>query len=420
MILARNNPLTNDMLARCPRACYLLLCFICLIWSQAGFADEVVEIPAVSVQGTEAWLVTFGPGEIYWERFGHNAIWLREPAAGLDHTFNFGYFDFEQEDFFLRFIRGRMLYFSVAQPAIREFEFYRQENRSIRVQKLNLTTLQYQRLRDYLLHEIKAENRDYHYDYYLNNCSTRVRDALDIALDGALSLRAELVPASLNFRDHTRRLTQMQFWYYLGLELSLGAPVDRVVNRWQEMFIPMVVADEVAAMPLAANEAGEPLVSIDTMLFTATTATPAVAPAAIWYRYLIMGLLVTGLAWLSGKYMPQTWLTGFCNAWVLVSATIGALLVALWLLTDHEVARANANLLLFNPLIILALLPALRRVGAVVLAGGVVTAYILLLLPQHQYNLDVLALMTPVNLALAAVFIGDRLQPLRSDGDVST
>ncbi len=89
---------------------------------------------------TEAWLVTFGPGELYFERFGHNAIWLREPAAGLDHTFNFGYFDFEQEDFFLRFMRGRMLYFSIAQPANREFAYYRQENRSIRAQKLNLST----------------------------------------------------------------------------------------------------------------------------------------------------------------------------------------------------------------------------------------------------------------------------------------
>ena len=93
---------------------YIIL--VALAWSTAGFATEV---PEISDHGTEAWLVTFGPGEVYWERFGHNAIWLREPAAGIDHTFNFGYFDFGQEDFILRFARGRMLYFSVAQPAAR-------------------------------------------------------------------------------------------------------------------------------------------------------------------------------------------------------------------------------------------------------------------------------------------------------------
>ncbi|MGD2129968.1 MAG: hypothetical protein PVJ17_11735, partial [Lysobacterales bacterium] len=72
----------------------------------------------------EVWLVTYGPGQIYWQRFGHNAIWIRDPELGLDHTFNFGFFDFGQEDFFLRFLQGRMLYFSAAQPAREEFASY--------------------------------------------------------------------------------------------------------------------------------------------------------------------------------------------------------------------------------------------------------------------------------------------------------
>ena len=383
------------------RGIFLSLLFVLLSWSQAGFATESSEIPPVPANGTEAWLATFGPGQIYWERFGHNAIWLREPAVGLDHTFNFGYFNFEQENFFLNFIQGRMLYFSVAQPASREFEFYRQVNRSIRLQKLNLSTPQFQQLRDYLLNEVKLENRNYRYDYYLNNCSTRIRDALDIALDGALSARTKAVPANQNFRDQTRRLTQMQFWYYLGLELGLGSPADRAVSRWDEMFIPMVVADEMAEMSLAAGETGNPLVLLDTMLFTSTAPGPTTTPTSIWYQYLFLGLLVTGLAWLSGKFMPPVWLAGLCYAWVLISATSGLILASLWLFTDHEVASANANLLLFNPLVILALVPVLRRVGAVVMAGGVAVAYILLLFPEYQYNLDVLALLTPINLAVA-------------------
>ncbi len=295
-----------------------------------------------------------------------------------------------------------MLYFSVAQSSSREFDFYRQENRSIRLQKLNLSPPQYQQLRDYLVNEIKPENRNYRYDYYLNNCSTRIRDALDIALDGALSARTEIVPAKLNFRDQTRRLTQMQFWYYLGLELGLGYPVDREVTRWDEMFIPMVVADEMAEMSLAVGAAGTPLVSVDTILFTSTAPEPTTTPTSIWYRYLVLGLLVAGLAWLSGKFMPPVWLAGLSYAWVLITASSGLLLAALWLFTDHEVASANANLLLFNPMVILALVPVLRRFGAAVMAGGVAVAYILLLLPEHQYNLDVLALFTPINLAVAS------------------
>ena len=79
-----------------------------------------LEAPALETDppdGTEIWLVTYGPGEIYWQRFGHNAIWVRDAQLGLDHVFNFGFFDFGQEDFFLRFLQGRMLYFSAARPA---------------------------------------------------------------------------------------------------------------------------------------------------------------------------------------------------------------------------------------------------------------------------------------------------------------
>ncbi len=382
--------------ARC-----LLFLFVFLVWSQTGSASDNSAIPGVPADGREAWLVTFGPGEIYFERFGHNAIWLREPAAGLDHTFNFGYFDFEQENFFLRFMQGRMLYFSVAQPADREFAFYRQQNRSIRAQKLNLTQKQYERLRDYLLNEVQPENRDYRYDYYLNNCSTRIRDALDIALDGALSARTGQFPAELNFRDHTRRLTQMQFWYYLGLETALGFPVDRPVTRWDEMFIPMVVADEIAVMPVPAPGAGRPLVEIDTVFYTSSLPAPGATPSDTWYRYLLLGLFLAGLAWLSGKFMPRVWMDGLSRAWVLISVTMGLILVALWLLTDHEASWSNANLLLLNPLLVLALLPRLQHVAAVMLILGNVVALLLPLLPVHQYNLDVMALTTPLNIGVA-------------------
>jgi hypothetical protein len=393
------------MQALCQRSCCLFLFFLMLAWSQAGRSADVGTMPVISDNSAEAWLVTFGPGELYWERFGHNAIWLREPARGLDHTFNFGFFDFEQEDFFLRFLRGRMLYFSVAQDASREIEFYRQDNRSIRAQKLNLTSVQYRQLRDYLLNEIRPENRNYRYDYYLNNCSTRIRDALDLALDGALSARTDTIPARMNFRDQTRRLTQMQFWYYLGLELGLGYPVDRAVTRWDEMFIPMVVADELAAMSLVQEESGEDLLEVDTMLFTSSIPEPAETPTSVWHRYLLLGLLVAGLAWLSGKFMPAVWLEGLCGAWVLISATNGLILAALWLLTDHEASRMNANLLLCNPLAILVLVPVLRRLGAFIIAGGVVLGFLLAMLPARQYNLDVLALLAPLNLAVAGYYL---------------
>jgi len=140
------------------------------------------------------------------------------------------------------------------------------------------------------------------------------------------------------------------------------------------------------------------------MLFTSSLPLPAPEPSVTWYRYLLLGLLAVGVAWISGRFMPPVWLEGLCYAWLLIGGINGLGLSFFWLFTDHSVASVNVNLLLFNPLFLLALVPVLNRFGAVLLAGGVVVGVVLLLLPQHQSNVDVLALLAPVNLAVATYF----------------
>ena len=216
---------------------YLAILFLALFNASTLFAQDLPE-----ARETQVWLVTYGPGEIYWQRFGHNAIWIRDRERGLDHAFNFGFFDFEQENFFLRFLQGRMLYFSAARPAQDEFTAYINENRSIRAQRLDLSVDQKEHLTRFLLNEIKPENRDYLYDYYRNNCSTRVRDALDMGLGGLLREKFEPLAGAQTWREHTRRLTVDDFWLYLGLEIVLGATIDREIDRWDELFIPSELA----------------------------------------------------------------------------------------------------------------------------------------------------------------------------------
>ena len=164
----------------------------------------------------------------------------------------------------------------------------------------------------------------------------------------------------------------------------------------------MVLADEMATW---SPGAGGRAVIVDEMLFAGTLAEPLSTPSSIWHRYLLLGLLVTALAWLSGKFMPPVWLAGLCQAWVLICVTNGLILAFLWLFTDHEVARLNANLLLFNPLAVLMLVPRLRRAGAVLFAVGTAVCLLLLLLPIHQYNVDAFALLAPLNLAAAGYFM---------------
>jgi hypothetical protein len=363
---------------------------------------------AVGEEGgeTEVWLLTYGPGELYWQRFGHNAIWIRDPGLGLDHAFNFGFFDFGQEDFFLRFLRGRMLYFSAAQPAREEFAGYIDENRGIRAQKLDLEPAQKLWLLEYLLADIRPENRDYLYDYYTNNCATRVRDALDEALGGALRSESAAQQADHTWRDHTRRLTYRDFWLYLGLEIGLGAPVDTTISRWEEMFIPATLADAVARLRISGSSGSRPLVLEDVVLYQSTLDPPPASPSGWWPRYLLVSLLIVLATALILRKAAPAWRRGLAQAWLMLAGAAGLVLVFFWLQTDHSVARMNLNVLVLNPLwLVLALRPAKGRLAFALVGAFSLLALVLPWFPPYQYNLDVLAAFLPLNLAAARALV---------------
>jgi len=387
--------------ARMLRSCLGLLLALC--WLPDGYAAAGKPNGAA-----EVWLVTYGPGEIYWQRFGHNAIWIRDARRGLDHTFNFGFFDFAQENFLLRFLRGRMLYFSAARPATEEFAEYIDDNRSIHVQRLALSDAQTERLTTYLLSEIRPENRDYRYDYYLNNCSTRVRDALDQALGGQLADRSAEQPAAQSWRDHTRRLTAADFWLYLGLEIVLGAAVDKPISRWDEMFIPGRLAEFVATAEVDAVGGRTALVQESASLFESTLREPPPAPRTWWPRYLLASLALIAAGWLASRWAGLL-LPALARAWFLIAGTAGVALLFFWFGTDHAAAGLNLNVLVLNPLWLWLGLrphPGFRAVPLV--AGFAALALMLPFLPPHQYTLDVLAAFLPLNLAAAAVVDGRR------------
>lgn len=368
--------------------------------------------------------MTYGPGELYWQRFGHNGIWIRDAGLGLDHVFNFGFFDFGQEDFFLRFLQGRMLYFSAARPSREEFASYIDENRSIRAQRLDLALEARYLLIEFLLNEIRPENRDYLYDYYENNCSTRVRDALDLALAGALREGTEGEAAEQTRRDHTRRLTADDFWLYLGLETALGAPVDGPINRWQELFIPGELAGALATAHTNLGGLRQPLVVEDVMLFESSLPEPPAAPVARWLRYLLASLALVAFGWALARKAPGA-VRLLSRAWLLATGLAGCALLFFWFGTNHAVASLNLNLLLFSPLWLpLAAWRGGERIcfGAVLaltslaVLMGVAMNESLLGLPPGQYMLDTLAAFAPLNLAAATALVRFRPRPATPPG----
>ena len=365
----------------------------------------------------EVYLVTYGPGRLYWEKFGHNAIWIRDPTRHVDAMFNYGIFDFNQESFLLRFLQGRMLYMLAVQDPQRSFQTYAANNRSIWIQELNLTGAQSAALRDFLLWNSAPENRDYRYDYYLDNCSTRVRDALDRAIDGRIRAQTETTQTNTTFRYHTQRLTTANVPLYTGLLAGLGSPVDRPISVWEEMFIPMLLRDhlrDVTTLDGSGNEV--PLVASQAVYYESTAEPPLGAPPRWLMWYLAVGVALAVLLVAlgrSGGNAARFLVALLAGVWTLLVGFAGLVLAGLWLATDHATSYWNENLFYLTPIAVpLAfLLPlAVHGVGWVLrpaqwLAAAVAVSSLLgwmaQILPRFdQVNGQLIALVLPVNLAV--------------------
>jgi hypothetical protein len=319
--------------------------------------------PAGADAGLTAYALTFGPGDHPFFRFGHNALWLHDPAADTDRVYNFGTFSFDSPRLILDFLGGRLTYWLSVAPLPGVLASYERENRSISAQRLNLTPDETRQLQRRLQDNARPENRAYKYDYFLDNCSTRVRDVVDVVVGGRLRETGHL-PGRMTLRQHALRMAAEPLWLYLALDLILGPTADRPIDRWGEMFLPEELAHGLAATTVAS---GAPLVAGTEALFTAARPPPRASPPRRAPTFLIVGALF-GLLMVSltaGASVLGRVLFGVVLAlWGLVVGFIGCFLGYAWLFTDHVVAHRNQNILLCAPWAI-----ALAGVGIGVAAG---------------------------------------------------
>ena len=298
----------------------------------------------------EVSLITYGPGDTYWERFGHDAIELRDTESGEAVTFNYGVFDFDESGFLLNFARGQMHYLMDAAPSDVDQHYYTDVGRSVTRQRLAFTPAQAADLRDFLLWNLQPEHARYNYDYYVDNCATRVRDALDKALGGVLKTQLQARPAGMTFRQQTARLMSNQAWLMLIMDLGLGPYADQPLNAWQESFLPMVLQREVAKVSITgADGQPAPLMRDEAVLSpNRLDVPPAIAPD-LRLPLGIAGLVFAGALVASRRFAPTLFaLLG--SLYLVLAGLVGIALLVLWTLTTHHSAWANANLLLFNPL----------------------------------------------------------------------
>src|SRR5690606_9242687 len=315
----------------------------------------------------------------------------------------------EEDGFVGNFIRGEMHYRLVALPLREDLRYYADVGRGVSIQWLDLDPGEATSLAAALAENAKPENARYRYDYFLDNCSTRVRDALDAALGGTLRKLMEGRSRGNTYRGDAVRLASPAPWMWLGFDIGLGPAADRPNSLWHDAFVPMRLAD---ALSTAHRDDGRKLVTASEQLLPHRLPPEPPEARRQWWPCLVPGLaLAAGAHSLGTRSRPR--LAAVALAFWTVCGVPGLVMLFLWLGTEHRFAWANRNLLLCSPLCAL-LLPGGWRIArgraagslfpalAWLVAVGAIVALFLNWLPvQPQRNAHWIALLLPIHIVLA-------------------
>lgn len=284
-------------------------------------------------------LLTCAPGEELYSTFGHTAIRVQDPGTGNDLVYNYGTFEFGP-DFYSKFIRGKLLYY-LSVEYYNDFRYlYQLESRSIQEQELNLSCAEKQKLFAALQVNALEANRYYRYDFLFDNCTTRARDIIAANTASVVVYKNILPKDPPSFRDliHSYLDAGHQPWSKLGIDLLLGAKLDRRVTNQQAMFLP-----DYLLKGLDSATTTHPLVARKQTILQMPSPlgeNPVLTPAVVFTALL---LLIIVFSFMSSRWAAAT-VRVFDFLFFFILGLAGLLLLFMWFGTDHTVCQNNYNL----------------------------------------------------------------------------
>ena len=286
---------------------------------------------------------TCAPGNQLYSQFGHTAIGVIDPERNLREVFNYGTFSFNTPHFYIKFCAGKLLY-QLSTESFSEFVYtYERRGRQVVAQRLNLTLAQRQHLYEMLEVNSLPENCDYQYDFFFDNCATRVLDMLYRAFGDSLTYIVTDTVQLPTMRDCIHPYLAGSQWTKAGIDLVLGSITDRRASNRQQSFIPDKLHDYLAECQIDTL----PLVS-DTRLLVESKIKYDQTP---WFLspLLIFSLLLIAVVILTFR-LPATALVIFDRIYFGIIGLLGLLITLLWFATDHGATVGNLNMLWASPL----------------------------------------------------------------------
>ncbi|HOU02130.1 MAG: DUF4105 domain-containing protein [Bacteroidales bacterium] len=204
---------------------------ILLLFSAKLVAQDVTDI--------KVYLITCGPGTETYSIYGHSALRIVVPESGSDIVYNWGVFDFNTPHFVWKFAKGRLYYMLAATTFERFQQEYFLEHRWMQVQEINLEPEEKIRLMQLIAENLQPENVEYLYDFFYDNCSTRIRDLLEKVLGKNLMYPPDDPKQVFSFRIMAGNYQRIYPWLNAGIDLILGTPCEKKAHFRDRMFLPI-------------------------------------------------------------------------------------------------------------------------------------------------------------------------------------
>jgi hypothetical protein len=298
-----------------------------------------------NIESTEISVLTCDPGNEIYSLFGHSALRIKNPINGQDLVVNWGLFEFSESQFQFGydFAKGRLKYYMGIQLMSNFITEYRRSKRGIREQVLNLSNQEKYQIIQLLEENYKPENRKYKYEFFYDNCSSRLRDVIKKVFGENINFYQSPKSNKFTFRETIHLYLESFPWLKLGIDLVLGKKIDKLVSNENLMFLPLNV-EEIFDKSLVENNG-----SIKNLVKSKNTLIESFENKnklnnIEFYSWILLAITLSLIVFKLDKAL-RVWSS--LNLFII--GLLGIVLVFMWIGTDHNATKMNFNLLWASP-----------------------------------------------------------------------
>jgi len=321
------------------------------------FIISFVSFPRVLSQqsnDTIVYLLTCGPGTETYSIYGHSAIRIVLSEQHTDIVYNWGVFDYSTPNFTWKFAKGRLDYMLATESLKGFLQSYFFEKRYVWSQKMNIDANEKRTLLELINKNLKPENVKYRYDFFYDDCSTRIRDLFEKSVGGKLIYPPPETGKIPTFRDMVGKYQAPYPWLKFGVDLIMGSTSDKRAAFRDRMFLPIDMKDELSEALVHRDDKMIPLLQNPEILldFEAPNIKPNffTSPPFVFTLVIILILILAALT----KNLKIIRIIDIII--YSVFSILSVLMIFFNFFTDHVQMKWNLNIIWLNPFIIVCLI----------------------------------------------------------------